>query len=215
MPSAAQAIPHLLSLFESQPCWTIKPLAVELQYSIPSVRRFMTKVGYYSSFTHNGAWYTLHSIPRFGRGGLWFYRDIGFSRAGSLTNTIIKLATRSPAGMTADQLTEILLCRSHSILVQIYRRGKLQREKLGRSYVYLAVEPHTAAIQRQTMEMKSSATVVQFPAEIAVLVFVEFIRNPESSFEQLAAAIERSKNVNVDASQIERLFEQHGVKKTL
>jgi hypothetical protein len=56
--------------------------------------------------------------------------------------------------------------------------------------------------------------VVQFPAEIAVLILVEFIRNPDSSFEQLAKAISRKKSLTVKAAQIERLFDQHGLKKT-
>jgi len=28
---------HLVSLFTKQPCWMIEPLAVEMEYSIPSV----------------------------------------------------------------------------------------------------------------------------------------------------------------------------------
>ena len=71
----------LSSLFEKQSCWRIDPLAAEMEYSVPSVRRFLAAVGYYSSYTHNGMWYTLRSIPRFDRDGLWFFSDIGFSRA--------------------------------------------------------------------------------------------------------------------------------------
>jgi hypothetical protein len=35
----------------------IQPLAAEMHYSIPSVRRFLAEAGYYSSFTHNGGCY--------------------------------------------------------------------------------------------------------------------------------------------------------------
>jgi hypothetical protein len=54
----------------------------------------------------------------------------------------------------------------------------------------------------------------QLPAEIAVLVLAEFIRNPESDFQQMARALAGSKGVTVEVAQIERLFEQHGLKKT-
>lgn len=201
---------RLSTLFLEQPCWMIEPLATELRYSIPSVRRFLTEVGYYSSFSHNGGWYTLRSIPRFGQDGLWFYSDIGFSRAGSLTNTLVDLTTRSGAGMSAEQLGTKLRCRCHSVLIQLCRQGRLQRQKIGHSHVYLAIDPHIAAVQRQTV-----LSVVQFPAEIAVLILVEFIRNPDSSFEQLAKAISRKTSVAVKAAQIERLFDQHGLKKTI
>ena len=212
MPSDVKPSQRLSTLFLDQPCWMIDPLAAELRYSIPSVRRFLAEVGYYSSFTHNGGWYTLRSIPRFDHNGLWFYSDIGFSRAGSLTNTLVDLTIRSAAGMTAEQLGAKLRCRCHSVLVQMWRQGRLQREKIGRSHVYLAIDPHIAAVQRQSAE---SLSVIQLPAEIAVLILVEFIRNPDSSFEQLAKAISRKKSVTVKVTQIERLFDLHGLKKAI
>jgi hypothetical protein len=205
---------HLVSLFTQTPCWMIKPLAAEMQYSIPSVRRFLAEARYYSSFTHNGGWYTLRSIPRFGRNGLWFYHDIGFSRAGTLTKTLIALITGSPAGMSAEMLGEILRCRCHGVLVNLWRNGKIERQKIGRCQVYFASDPHKAANQRQTLAAQHPPEV-RFSAEIAVLVLAEFIRSSDSSFEQLAEKISRSKDVTVNGKQIEKLFEQHGLKKTM
>jgi hypothetical protein len=205
---------HLVSLFTQTPCWMIKPLAAEMQYSIPSVRRFLAEARYYSSFTHNGGWYTLRSIPRFGRNGLWFYHDIGFSRAGTLTKTLIALITGSPAGMSAEMLGEILRCRCHGVLVNLWRNGKIERQKIGRCQVYFASDPHKAANQRQALAAQHPPEV-RFSAEIAVLVLAEFIRSSDSSFEQLAEKISRSKDVTVNGKQIEKLFEQHGLKKTM
>ena len=212
MPLETKPSERLSSLFLQQPCWMIEPLAAELRYSIPSVRRFLTEIGYYSSFTHNGGWYTLRSIPRFGRDGLWFYSDIGFSRAHSLTKTLVDLTTRSTAGMTAEQLGAKLRLRCHSVLVQLCRQGRLQRRKIGHSHVCLAVDPDIASVQRQTIE---SLSVFQLPAEMAVLILVEFIRNPGSSFEQLAKSISRKTRVTVKAAQIKNLFDRHGLKKTI
>ncbi len=212
MPLDPKPSERLSTLFLQQPCWMIEPLAAELRYSIPSVRRFLTQMGYCSSFTHNGGWYTLRSIPRFGRDGLWFYSDIGFSRAGSLTNTLVDLTNRSVAGMTAEQLGAKLRCRCHSVLVQLFRQGRLQRQKIGPSHVYLAVDLDIAAVQRQTFENLSE---IRFPAEIAVLILAEFIRHPDSSFDQLGKTISRKTSITVKAGQIEKLFDQHGLKKTM
>ena len=203
---------HLLSLFREQSCWMIEPLAAEMKYSIPSVRRFLAEVGYFSSFTHNGSWYTLHSIPRFDGDGLWFFRDIGFSRSGSLTSTLIDLAARSPAGMTAETLGAKLRVRCHSVLVQLCRNGRLQRQKMARSHVYFSVDPSIATVQRRAMTVRNLPT--QLPAEIAVLILVEFIQNPDASFEDLTRAISRKTRVAINAGQIQRLFDQHGLKKT-
>ena len=203
---------RLSLVFLQQPCWKIEPLATELSYSIPSVRRFLAEVGYYSSFTHNGSWYTLGSIPQFDINGLWFHNHIGFSRAGSLTNAIVELTTRSVAGMSAEQLGAKLQCRCHSVLVQLCRQGRLQRCKIGSSHIYLALDPIIAAVQRQTFE---SLSIVQLPAEVEVLILAEFIRKPDSSFEQLAKATSHHKGIIVKAAQIERLFYRHDLKKKI
>lgn len=210
MTETTQTKQHLISLFAEKPCWMIEPLAAQLRYSIPSVRRFLVQTGYYNSFTHNGGWYTLRSIPRFANDGLWFYDNIGFSKIGSLTSTLIHLVQRSPSGMTAEQLGEKLRCRCHSVLVQLFRQGRLQRQKMGRSHVYLAIDPETAAIQRQSLQVSPA---VHLPAEIAVLILAEFIRNPQSGFTELSKAISRRSHIRVDVAMIQTLFEQHGLKK--
>jgi len=205
---------YLISLFTQTPCWKIKPLAAEMRYSIPSIRRFLTETGYYSSFTHNGGWYTLRSIPRFGRNGLWFYRDIGFSRAGTLTKSLVALISGSPAGMSAEMLGDTLRCRCHGVLVNLWRKGKISREKAGRCQFYFAADPIKAASQRQALAAQHPPKV-SFSAEMAVLILAEFIRSPDLSFEQLAEKISRSKHVTVNPEKIEQLFDQHGLKKTM
>ena len=204
---------RLCSLFSEEPCWMIEPLALKLNYSIPSVRRFLKKAGYYSSFTHNGAWYTLHSIPNFGTDGLWFFGDIGFSSFNNLPNALIELISRSPAGLTAEELGLKLHCRCHAILVQLCRLGKLERQKHGRSYIYLASDSQISVSQRRALAMKSLHPD-QIPAEIAVMVLVEFIKSPTSSFEHLRNVIKKAKGVTVALAQIEKLFETHDLKKT-
>jgi len=205
---------HLIFIFTKTPCWMIKSLAAEMQYFIPSVRRFLVEAGYYSSFTHNGCWYTLRSIPRFGKNGLWFYRDIGFSRAGTLTKTLVALISGSPAGMSAEMLGEILRCRCHGMLVNLWRKGEIVREKVGRCQFYFAADPLKSANQRLALAAQHPPKE-SFSAEMAVLILAEFIRSPDSSFVQLAEKISRIKNLTVHPQQIEALFDQHGLKKTI
>lgn len=212
MATLVKPVEKLISFFAEQPCWMIAPLAEELRYSIPSVRRFLAEVGYFSSFTHNGTWYTLRATPQFDQDGLWFHHGIGFSRAGSLTLTLVELIRLSPAGMTAEMVGEKLHCRCHSMLVQLTRNEKIARQRVGRAHLYLAADPHAADLQRQVMPVLPEP---HLPAEIVVLVLVEFIRTPEATFEQLASAIKRGRGVTIKATQIEKIFSEHGLKKTL
>jgi hypothetical protein len=199
----------LISAFQENKCWMIQPLAERMNYSIPSVRRFLDRAGYFSSFSHNGKWYTLASIPSFSNKGLWFYRDIGFSRHGPLTHTLVNLVGKSPSGMTADQLGQLLRCRCHAILVQLCRKGKLQRQKYGGSYVYLATDPTRAEAQQKTLQMEHTP----LPAELAVHVFVAFIQNPGVDLKQLAKSVFQKTGTQISTEQIQMLFDAHGVKK--
>jgi hypothetical protein len=83
---------------------------------------------------------------------------------------------------------------------------------MARSHVYFSVDPPIAAVQRRAMAGRDLP--VELPAKIAVLILVEFIQNPDASFEDLTRAISRKTRVAIDAGQIQWLFEQHGLKKT-
>jgi hypothetical protein len=113
--------------------------------------------------------------------------------------------------MTADQLCKTLRCRCHSVLVKLVRQDRLQRQKRGRAYVYLAPDDQTASSQFQAIE---KAEAVLLPAEIAVLILAEYIRNPGADFVNLAKTIAKHTGVPIEAGQIKALFEQHGLKKT-
>jgi predicted transcriptional regulator len=199
----------MVSAFRANKCWMIKPLAERMNYSIPSVRRFLSKTGYFSSFTHNGKWYTLASIPQFSSRGLWFYRDIGFSKYGSLTHTLINLVENSASGMTADQLGQLVRCRCHGVLVHLCRKGQLQRQKHGGCYVYLSINPVKADIQEKALQPHHAA----LSAELAVQVLVAFIRSPGSDFRQLAKVVFQKTGTMISTEQIQMLFDVHGIKK--
>ena len=53
-----------------------------------SMFRRLSSLGYLSSYTHTGRFYTLVSIPAFDADGLWRYEGIGFSRDGTLKATV-------------------------------------------------------------------------------------------------------------------------------
>jgi hypothetical protein len=114
--------------------------------------------------------------------------------------------------MTAEMVGDKLNCRCHSMLVQLTRDKKIARQKVGRTHLYLAADSSTADLQRQGMPVVQEPPL---PAEIVVLALVEFIRTPTATSEQLASAIKRGRGVVIKAAQIEKIFLDHGLKKTL
>lgn len=56
-----------------------------------SVFRRLREVGYRTSFTHGGRYYTLQDVPRFDDSGLWFFKGVGFSLRRTLKETLVHL----------------------------------------------------------------------------------------------------------------------------
>lgn len=207
---------RLVLLFDQKKCWAIKELTHSLNYSTISIRRFLKDIGYYSSFTHNSMWYTLHSIPSFNKKGLWFYQNIGFSKHGNLKQTIFNFVSKSPQGLTAKDLFEILLIPCHSVLNQMYKKNQIDRFNTQRGFVYLSIDNKKRQrqlhrIQARLFRVKESGSL---NAQAAVYVLVEYIKRPEASVAELSKAVEK-RDVKASPEAITMLFQEHDLKKTL
>jgi len=196
--------PHdrLVLLFDKKICWTIEELTRSLDYSTISIRRFLKTIGYYSSFTHNSMWYTLHSIP------------IGFSKHGNLKQTIFNFVSKSPQGLTAKDFFEILLIPCHPVLNQMYKKNQIDRFNTQRGFVYLSIDDKKK--QRQLKRLQSRLFTVKesesLNAQAAVYVLVEYIKHPEASVAELSKAVEK-REVKAPPEAITMLFKEHDLKK--
>ena len=202
-------------LFDQKKCWTIEELTHSLDYSTISIRRFLKDIGYYSSFTHNSMWYTLHSIPSFNKRGLWFYQKVGFSKHKNLRQTIFHFVNKSSQGLTAKELFETLSIPCHPVLNQMYKKNQIGRFNTQRGYVYLSIDHKKR--QRQLHRLHSHLITAKEPeslkAQAAVYVLVEYIKHPQASVGELSKAVEKNK-VKASPEAITRLFKEHDLKKT-
>jgi len=103
-----------------------------------TVFRNLKSIGYHSSYSHAGKYYTLCSIPMFDIHGLWSYGGIHFSEHGNLMETITILVKRSEAGYFASELEQLLGIFVHNALGNLFSKGRLQREQIGDQYLYLS-----------------------------------------------------------------------------
>jgi len=179
-----------------------------------SVRRFLKQIGYVRSYTHNGKWYTLHTIAHFNTQGIWRHEQMGFSKHGTLIQTIDYLVHKSPIGLSAAELSRILNSPCQSFLSNQYKAGKLDRMKPGPEYIYLAKDSKTNHRQRDLLNKRLAREDQQsLTAEQAVFVLVRFIRNPSLSFKELARLLRRQSQAVVSAEWIEAFFQKHHIKK--
>lgn len=180
-----------------------------------TVFRRLRDIGYLSSFTHGGRYYTLCDIPVFDNQGLWFYRDIGFSQAGTLKQTVAIQVERSDDGRTHDELQGILRVRVHNTLLNLVRQRRLGRERIGQVYLYVSAEPTRAAQQvKQRQELRASlAEMLRVPTDEEVVeVLVEALRvapaipPPEQVARHLVA-----RGVRLEPHHVQMVYEEHGL----
>jgi len=208
---------QLKKLFKQKACWTMDDLCHSLGYAAISIRRFLKLVGYHSSFTHNSKFYTLSSIPAFNKNGLWFCDKVGFSRHGNLKQTILHFISHSSQGLSAKELEEKLSTPCHAVLNHLYKRNRIDRFKAGREFVYLSTDStknreQLACLQRGLEQSRKPEKGLS--AQASVYVLAEFIKNPKASYDDLSRAVAK-KQIIAKPQAIARLFEQHGIKKTL
>ena len=99
---------EVLQKFHTQKVLTVAQLKSLLHCSVPTVRNHLKSWGTLTSYNHNGRYYTLPGIPQFNEYGLWNYKNIRFSRFGTLKETVIHLIEASPHGLSAAELGDLL-----------------------------------------------------------------------------------------------------------
>ena len=85
--------------------------------------RVLRQHGYFTSYNRNARYYTLADIPLFDALGLWAYRNIRFSRYGSLTQTLIALVNRGESGYYARELSNLVGVPAAPALSRLHARA--------------------------------------------------------------------------------------------
>lgn len=129
-----------------------------------TVFRRLAELSYRGSYSHRGAYYTLDSLARYDARGLWSFRDVHFSRYGTLLDTAAELTSRAPAGYFTEELEAMVQVPVKDALRQLVQRGRLQRRPCPERYLYGAAE--RARWQEQWAARQAQAD--ELPAAIAL-----------------------------------------------
>lgn len=101
-----------------------------------TVFRKLRTIAYRTSYSHRGRYYSLDETARFDQRGLWTFRDVHFSRYGSLVDTSEQFVTDAEQGLFASELALIVLVDVEDPLRQLVESGRLSRQKVGGVYLY-------------------------------------------------------------------------------
>jgi hypothetical protein len=106
-----------------------------------TVFRKLNQLAARSSFSHSGRYYTLGDVAQFDDWGLWSFRDVHFSKYGTLLNTAKTLVENSEAGYFARELESLLKVSVKDALLKLTREELLARDSSWGPYLYCAADP--------------------------------------------------------------------------
>ncbi len=143
----------LRSHLQKQMIATLGDLKAELgTSSTMTVFRKLKELGYLTSYSHRGKYYTLTDIPHFDELGLWSSRSVWFSISGNLLETTCQFVDEAEAGFTAAELQRLLHVGVKEPLLKLYRQKRIDRHEVDGVYVYLSREKGQKRNQRLTRE---------------------------------------------------------------
>ena len=218
--TSVQAEGKVINLLRELMVATIDVLCNKLSKSRMSVLRALKSYGYFSSFNFNSSYFTLIDIPDFDKDGLWFHGPVGFSRYGTLTQTIKAIIEHSEKGYTVVELQKLLGTKVHNQLSLLCRKGVLTRFYVGRNCVYTSVEAKLQASQKAQrnwqIKKPEAITTIQVPPGLEALtviqLLVEMIQEPDATAASLSQRLQRQ-GFAITAEQVRGVIEFYALEK--
>ncbi len=186
-----------------------------LHCSAMTAWRLLKELGYLTSYNFNARYYTLVDIPHFDDQGLWSYRQIRFSRYGSLSLTVLNLVCTSRAGLSMAELRHLLQVNTTPTLLKLYQRDALDRVKVGPCYRYVSPDDavrqsqlqHAAADQHKVLERQRLP-----PPEHIIAVLIELIHNRDREPQQVYRRL-RAKGLAITPAEIRTIWDHYDLAK--
>src|SRR3989304_5865393 len=99
----------LVPLLRRERIATIEQLKATLGTSVDmTVFRKLREIPHHTSYSHRGRYYALDDVAHFDKRGLWTYRDVHFSRFGSLVETSERVVNDAEQGLFASELAQMV-----------------------------------------------------------------------------------------------------------
>lgn len=190
-------IEPLITLVGSRKVVTMPEMKEALGTTVDlTVFRKLGELGYLSSYSDRGKYYTLERIARFDDCGLWHYRDVHFSRWGTLKATARQFVSEASAGYFVRELDEQLQVSTKEPLHGLFESGKLARERVGGQYLYCSADECERQAQieaRQRMASINETDGMDSPIDQVKAAIILFISTLDERQRRLYTGLEAMK----------------------
>lgn len=204
---------YMNAVYGKKKVMTRKELMDTMGVSTTLVSKRLKHCGGYTSYNKNGKYYTLPSIAQFNEQGLWEHEGIRFSKFGNLKRTLVALIDASECGLFVEMFIPLVGYLPHTILVDLYDRDLVYREKRKGKFIYLSIDEtirqgqlkeYEARLERETQKLITDAT--------AVRLLLEKVKQPDESAKGLAEILSKS-GVYITEQQVTYFFEKNELEK--
>lgn len=165
--------------------FTIDQLVSSLNCSTPTARLKLKYWQAYTSYNQNGRYYTLPTVPHFDKNGLWFYKNIFFSKYGNLKNTVVNLINNSTLGLTGKEIGDLVGLPPRSFLHHFRNVSQIQRQKREGVYVWFSENPIKYNTQVQNRIRGMAPKQESISDADAVVILAALIRHHGISVEDI------------------------------
>jgi hypothetical protein len=179
-----------------------------------TVFRRLNAIGYRTSFTHSGRFYTLPDLPVFDELGLWFHQDAGFSTARTLKDTVVALIERAPDGRSHAELHHVLRVRVHNTLLELVNKGRIRREHSEGVSLYLSSDSDRAALQlaaRRELAQVMGEVCRMLSADEVIEILVEALRTTGTPAATVVSARLAARGVKIEPRLVQQTYDAHGL----
>jgi hypothetical protein len=201
-------VKKLESFFRRRWIARLDELQGTLDVSGRTVFRVLGRMGYLSSYSHAGMYYTLARTPAFDADGLWAHSGVLFSSHGTLRNTIVYLVNKAQAGHTHAELQGRLRLRVYDTLHDLVAAREIGRAEIERLYLYVSAEPERAEAQiaaRQRLIAEPPQPGPLPDAAVVIEVLLAVIHSPRPDVGAVAALM-RAQGKAIAPEQVEAVW---------
>lgn len=210
-----EKIKNVAKYLEKIKIFTIDQLASSLNCSTSSARIKIKQYKAYTSYNHNGRYYTMPGVPRFDKNGLWCYKGIRFSKYGTLKKTVVHLINNAQTGLTGKQIGDVVDVSPRSFLHHLRHTSGISRERHEGVYVYFSDNPEVYKHQLQKISDTFTEVAEDVSEADAIVILVAIIKHNNLSVEDIVALPDvRAKKISTFS--IRKFMENHRlIKKTV
>lgn len=192
---------------------TIEELSRRLDASRSTILRRLNEHGCYSSYNHSGKFLTIPEIAEFDSRGLWSFKTARFSKHGNLKKTIEHFVGSSEAGLKHAELATLLAVRVHNPLLGLVERGRVARQRIAGSFVYLSPKARKRKQQaRQRSALVKDAEKPRPTSRQIIATLLELLAKPDSTPAQIAVRCQKA-GTSISRQLVEIIFQRYDLDK--